>query len=91
MIKNVAYYYLMLIVFVLLIKIFLSSYLTKNHTVIGIYTHSPNRKTKFEPNGSHTTYVNHRSLIPVSCVKFIEMSGARVIPLFAFSDQSYFD
>lgn len=34
----------MLIVLVLLIKIVISNKLTKNHTVIGIYTHSPLNK-----------------------------------------------
>ena len=60
--------------------------------MIGVYTQSLDSYQSVLPVRMRDSYVrSNRSMIPASFVEFVEMSGARVIPLFAFSDQSYFD
>lgn len=60
--------------------------------VIGIYTQSDqsDEPTGDVPRpkqlkGSNYTY------IAASYVKYIQMSGAQVVPIFAYSEQAYFD
>jgi gamma-glutamyl hydrolase len=66
--------------------------LPEQFPVIGIYTQSDqsDEPTGEVPRakplkGSNYTY------IAASYVKYIQMSGAQVVPIFAYSDQPYFD
>ncbi len=65
--------------------------LPKQTPIIGIYTQTDESD---EPEGdtkpAETGYSNY-SYIAASYVKYIEMSGAQVVPLFAYNSTSYLD
>jgi gamma-glutamyl-gamma-aminobutyrate hydrolase PuuD len=60
--------------------------------IIGIYTQSDTSDEPPTPN--HQTQSlkgSNYSYIPASYVKYIQMSGAQVVPIFAYSNRDYFD
>jgi gamma-glutamyl hydrolase len=79
------------IIFLLLLCICISS-LPNQTPVIGIFTQS---SSSDEPKGFNLRSVeevaSNYSYIATSYVKYIQMSGAQVIPIFGFSNKSYFD
>lgn len=63
--------------------------------IIGIYTQTdgsdePKTETEAASIPSDEGASSH-SYIAASYVKFIQISGAQVVPLFAYSNQAYFD
>jgi len=68
--------------------------LPRQAPVIGIYTQSDSGdepKSEISADWSLNEDAGSHSYIAASYVKFLQMSGAQVIPLFAYSSQSYFD
>lgn len=66
--------------------------LPNQRPIIGIYTQSidSNEPTSEMPEATlHATF--NESYIAASYVKFVEMSGAQVVPIYAYSNKSYFD
>ena len=62
-----------LLIFLLTISTTLAQDLPPQNPVIGIYTQ---------------TLTNSSSYISASYIKFVQMSGAQVVPIFSFSDTS---
>lgn len=62
------------------------SLMPRQAPVIGIYTQSDSSD---EPTNLLST--SNYSYIAASYVKYLQMSGAQVIPIFGFSDRPYFD
>ena len=77
---------------VLLALILALSALPNQAPIIGIFTQSD---TSDEPvNGkktSNSNAVSNYTYIAASYIKFVEMSGAQVVPVYAYSNKSYFD
>ena len=66
--------------------------LPNQRPIIGIYTQSidSNEPTSDQPQATlHASF--NESYIATSYVKFVEMSGAQVVPIYAYSNKSYFD
>lgn len=57
--------------------------------IIGIYTQTD---TSDEPKGEGVKLASNYSYIAASYVKYIQISGAQVVPIFAYTkDRAYFD
>ena len=69
-----------------------SCVLPNQRPIIGIYTQSidSDEPTSELPEGRLYASFNE-SYIATSYVKFVEMSGAQVVPIYAYSNKSYFD
>ena len=69
-----------------------SCVLPSQRPIIGIYTQSidSDEPTSELPEGRLYASFNE-SYIATSYVKFVEMSGAQVVPIYAYSNKSYFD
>ena len=75
----------------IILEIYLAA-LPPQTPVIGIFT-MPDQTDTLEQtdlNSSQKTATNY-TYIAASYVKFIQMSGAQVVPIFAFSNTSYLD
>lgn len=59
--------------------------------IIGIYTQSDQSDEPTSVSDGAKAEVSNYSYIAASYVKYIQMSGAQVVPIFAYSNQSYFD
>lgn len=59
--------------------------------IIGIYTQSDQSDEPTETTDRIKAAPSNYSYIAASYVKYIQMSGAQVVPIFAYSNQSYFD
>jgi hypothetical protein len=59
--------------------------LPKQAPVIGIYTQTVDTSSLSLNSASNLSY------IAASYVKYIQMSGAQVVPIFAYSNRTYFD
>lgn len=59
--------------------------------IIGIYTQSDQSDEPTEATDRIKATPSNYSYIAASYVKYIQMSGAQVVPIFAYSNQSYFD
>ena len=82
----------MIILQLCLVWLAVTSSLPSQFPVIGIYTQSDQSD---EPVGDiplvKNLKVSNHTYIPASYVKYIQMSGAQVVPIFAYSSQAYFD
>jgi gamma-glutamyl hydrolase len=66
--------------------------LPKQRPIIGIFTQSTDSdEPTVEDLGLGPSNSKNTSYVAASYVKFIQMSGAQVIPIFAYSDRSYLD
>lgn len=59
--------------------------------IIGIYTQSDQSDEPTSSTPKTLAAPSNYSYIAASYVKYIQMSGAQVVPIFAYSNQSYFD
>ena len=76
----------------LFVSLWLATCLPRQHPIIGIYTQSlDSNEPTSEGYQSKTNNNNNQTYIAASYVKYIEMSGAQVVPIFSFNDKSYFD
>lgn len=82
----------MKIVALILLLVLAMSELPNQRPIIGIFTQSTDSDEPVEelqhgpvPNNNNVSY------IAASYIKYIQMSGAQVIPIFAYSKRSYFD
>lgn len=79
---------------ILLALLILASSLPNQAPIIGIFTQSVGSD---EPVGEmparpvYRTLTSNYSYIAASYVKYIQMSGAQVVPLFGYSSKAYFD
>lgn len=77
----------------ILLLIALATALPNQRPIIGIFTQSTDSdeptvegiESSSSPNSANTTY------IAASYIKYVQMSGAQVVPIFAYSNRSYFD
>ena len=71
----------------------LTAALPNQTPIIGIFTQSDSSDEPTAPLSGHSfkTVASSFSYIAASYVKYIQMSGAQVIPLFAYSNKTYFD
>lgn len=74
----------MIKIFLLALFCFAVYSLPNQRPIIGVYTQSD---TDDEPK--LTSSATFQTYIAASYIKFVEMSGAQVVPIFAYSDQSY--
>jgi hypothetical protein len=58
-----------------------SSAITKQSPVIGIYTQELPFSVKAQIDGDYTTYIS------TAYIKYIQMAGAQVVPIFGYSTQ----
>jgi gamma-glutamyl hydrolase len=80
------------IALVLLLVAVAVSELPSQRPIIGIYTQSTDSdEPTVEGLGEKVSNNNDTSYIAASYIKYIQMSGAQVVPIFAYSNRTYFD
>ena len=65
--------------------------LPKQTPIIGIYTQSTSSDEPKSTRDARAVLAGNYTYIAASYVKYIQMSGAQVVPLFAYSEKAYFD
>lgn len=86
----------MKVVALMLLLVLALSELPNQRPIIGIYTQSTDSDEPLKPTveglkkGEFASN-NNASYIAASYVKYVQMSGAQVVPIFAYSNRSYFD
>jgi gamma-glutamyl hydrolase len=75
----------------LLLFIIAVTALPKQSPIIGIFTQSDSSDEPVNSVNKQVKSASNYTYIAASYVKYIQMSGAQVVPIFAYSDKSYFD